>query len=355
MNPVPLYYVWQYTDVDRRFWQEHLEDWAPRRIYDAHTHVNEPRFRVEAMSEQKRRQYWVNEVGEPIGEEDADRCHRIVFPGREFSCLVFGFPTLEFDIEASNAALAESCRRRGWHRLAVVRPQWPAEQVARELDQPGVLGVKVYYALISQDPDSRDKHLEASIFEYVPHHQLALLDRRGAWLTLHVPKAGRLGHLENIAEVRQIREQYPSIVLVLAHLGRSYTLPHAEEALPPLADDPGIYFDISAVMNPDVLAYAIATLGPERILYGSDNPVLYMRGRQQWNDRTYRNRTSYPFYFNQQREPPEVEAGYTLYLYEALLALKQACGRQRLDRAQIEAIFHGNAQRLIAQVTARKA
>ena len=31
MTAEPLYHVWQYTDVDRRFWQEHLEDWVPRR------------------------------------------------------------------------------------------------------------------------------------------------------------------------------------------------------------------------------------------------------------------------------------------------------------------------------------
>jgi hypothetical protein len=66
MNPVPLHHVWQYTDVDRRFWQEHLEPWLPKRIFDAHTHVNEPQFRVGEVTEEKRHQYWVNEVSQPI-------------------------------------------------------------------------------------------------------------------------------------------------------------------------------------------------------------------------------------------------------------------------------------------------
>jgi uncharacterized protein len=354
MDPIPLYYVWNYTDVDRRFWQEHLESWVPQRVFDAHTHVNEPELRTEEMTEEKRRQYWVNEAAEPIGAADAERCHGLVFPGREFCCLAFGFPTLEFDIEASNVRLQEDCLRRGWYRLAVVRPQWSAERLVRELDQPGVLGVKVYYALISHDATTRDKHLEAGIFDFLPHHQLEVLDERGAWVTLHVPRAGRLGHPANLAEVRELRRRYPRVVLVIAHLGRSYTLPHAQESLAQLAGDEGLYFDISAVLNPDVLRLALATLGPERLLYGTDNPVMYMRGRQQWQGTTYLNRTSHPFHFNRQREPPEVEAGYTLYMYEALRALREACQQAGIDRAGVEAIFSGNARRLIESVLKRE-
>jgi len=347
MDPIPLYHVWQYTEVDRRFWEEHLESWVPASVFDAHTHVNEPELRVEAMTDAKRRQYWVNEVGEPIGAAAAERCHGVVFPGRELCCLAFGFPMLEYDVERSNARLQQECVRRGWYRLAVVRPQWPAEKVAAELDQPNVVGVKVYYALIGHDPATRDKYLEASIFDFLPPYQLALLSERCSWVTLHVPRSGRLGHPENLAEIRTLCRRYPGVKLVIAHLGRSYTLAQAEESLPLLADQERLFFDVSAVLNPDVLRLALATFGPERILYGTDNPIMYMRGRQQWRDRQYVNRTDYPFHFNREREAPEVEAGYTLYMYEALRALREACDGLGLGRDQVEAIFHGNARRLI--------
>jgi len=354
VNPVPLHHAWQYTDVDRAFWQEHLEAWVPSEIFDAHTHVDEARFRREAVTEEKRRQHWFNEVDEPISAAEAQRCYELVFPGRRVSCLAFGHPLLEYDIEGGNLSLQQQCVRRGWYRLAVVRPQWSADRVARELDLPRVLGVKVYYALISSDPTTRDKHLEASIFDFLPHHQLELLNDRCAWVTLHVPKADRLGHPANMAEVRQIRRQYPNVVLVIAHLGRSYTLPHAQQSLPQLADDEGLFFDISAVLNPEVLRFALETLGPARLLYGTDNPIFYMRGRQQWHGTSYVNRTNYPFYFNRDREPPEIEAGYTLYMYEALRALKQACNAAGLQRADVEAIFRGNARRLIDAIPASK-
>ncbi len=348
MQPTPLYHVWQYTDVDRAFWDEYLEDWVPKRVFDAHIHVNDPRLRIGERTEAMRRQYWVNEVNEPIDAESAQRCYETVFPDREFSCLAFGHPSLDYDIEASNSSLKMQCEQRGWKHLIVSRPEWSAEQLHQQLDESGALGVKPYYAMIrDQDPTTRDKYLEASIFQFLPHAQLEVLDRRAAVVTLHVPKADRLGHPENIAEIKQIRRQYPSIRLIIAHLGRSYTLPHAQDALPQLADDEGLYFDNSAVLNPAVHKFALQTLGSSRILYGTDNPIFYMRGRRQWKGTTYTNRTSYPFYFNRDREPPQIEAEYTLYMYEALRALRWAFEELSLSPEEVEAVFCKNAAQLL--------
>jgi hypothetical protein len=355
MNSTPLYFVWDYNDVDRAFWAEHFEDWLPRRIVDAHTHVMHPRFRILPTTEAMRRQYWVNEVREPIDAENAERCLRIVFPNRQVTCVAFGVPGLDFDLEAGNDWLQAECVRRGWYNLAVIRPQWRQDQVAALLARPGVIGVKPYYSLISLNRETRDAHLEAGIFDFLPHHLLEVVNDRGAWVTLHVPKAARLGHPDNLRDIRELRRRYPKVVLVIAHLGRCYTEPHALEALPQLADDPGIYFDSSAVMNPASHRVALQHLGPARILYGTDNPIFYLRGRRQYQGKTYLNRTNHPFYFNREREAPEVEAQYTLFMYEDLRAIKQACQELGLTaRRDIEAIFHDNAARLIEGILARK-
>jgi glutamate-1-semialdehyde 2,1-aminomutase len=265
-------------------------------------------------------------------------------------------PDLDFDLDGGNAYVQRECARRGWHSLTVIRPQWSQEKVAALLDAPGVIGVKPYYSLISPSRETRDAHLEASIFDFLPHHILEVVNDRHAWITLHVPRTARLGHPDNIREVREIRRRYPHIALVIAHLGRSYTEPHAREALPQLADDPGLFFDTSAVVNPVCHRIALEQFGPDRLLYGSDNPVFYMRGRRQFRDRTYVNRTNHPFHFNRDRESPELEAAYTLLMYEDLRALKQACAKLGLvGRRQIEAIFHDNAARLIGGIIARKA
>jgi len=355
MTPTPLYYVWNYTDVDRAFWNEHLEGWLPRCLIDAHTHVGDPAHRRVPMTEAMRRQYWVNELSEPINAPTAERCYRTVFPGRQLTCIALGAPGLDFDVDAGNAYLQEECPRRRWHSLAVIPPQWTQDKVAAMLDGPGVIGIKPYYALIGHNRDTRDAHLEASIFDFLPHHVLEVVDDHHAWLTLHVPKAARLGHPDNIREIREIRRRYPNIRLVVAHLGRCYTEPHAREALPQLADDPDLYFDTSAVLNPVCHRIALEHFGPQRLIYGSDNPVMYMRGRRQYHDRTYVNRTSHPFHFNKDREAPEIQATYTLFMYEDLRAIKQACQELGITKpGPIEAIFHDNAARLIERTVARK-
>lgn len=347
MDAQPLHHVWQYTEVDRTFWNEHLEDWVPAEIIDAHLHLYPARCELEELTDEMRRQYWVNELFCPIDEDQLERAYELTFPGRTVGKVVMGYPSLSFDTELNNQLVAEHCRTHGYGGLVLLRPQWSVERLRAELDRPGFIGVKPYYAMISHNPASRDEHIEASIFDFLPHEHLQLLDARRAWITLHVPRAGRLADPANLDEVRRLRDRYPSVRLVIAHLGRSYTLPHAEAALPALADDPGLYWDISAVLNPDVLALALETIGPDRLLYGTDNPIFFMRGRRQWEGTSYRNRTNYPFHFNAEREPPEVEARYTLYMYEALRALRSVCENARLSDTQVNAIFRDNAATLL--------
>ena len=355
MKPTPLYFVWDYGDVDRRFWAEHLEAWVPARIIDSHTHMTNPAHQVGPVTEEMRRQIWVNEVSQPIGAEDAERCIRTVFPGRQVTCLAMGSPSLSFDIEASNEYVRTECLKRGWQSLALLKPQWSAERVAEELAKPGVIGVKPYYSLIGHSPNTRDTYLECRIFDYLPHQALEVLNERGAWVTLHVPKADRLPHPDNIRDIREIRRRYPNVTLVIAHLGRCYTEPHAREGLPQLADDTGLYFDTSAVLNPAVLRIALDCIGPDRLLYGTDNPVFYMRGRRQWSGRIYVNRTNREFFFNKEREAPEVEARYTLYMYEDLKAIRDMCEEFGLAHRQVDAIFYGNADRLVRRALQAKA
>ncbi|MHC4985846.1 MAG: amidohydrolase family protein [Planctomycetota bacterium] len=347
MEPIPRTHIWQYTDVDRTFWAEHLEEWVPKRVFDAHVHVLDPGLMLQPLTEARRKQLWVTEVAEPMPAEDLAHCDKIVYPGRDVSHVAFGWPDLTYDLEGGNEYARTECIRHGWRSLALLRPQWSAERVAAELDKPGVIGVKPYYALIGADPTSRDRYIESSIFDFLPHHALEVLNDRRAWLTLHVPKIDRLGHPDNIREIREIRRRYPDVIVVLPHLGRCYAEPHAAEGLPHLADDEGLYWDNSAVLNPAVHRMALELLGPDRILYGTDNPVFYMRGRRQWQGRRYLNYTSADLFFNKdQHEPPDVEAGYTLFMYEALKAFKDSCEAIGIGRAGVEAMFSGNAERL---------
>jgi uncharacterized protein len=355
MQPIHLNHVWEYRDIDRAFWADRLEEFMPASIMDAHVHLDDPSARRVEMTDAKRKQYWVAEVCQPMQADELERADTVIYPGRSISHLAMGLPDLEFDMEADNVYVQRECVARDWPCLTVLDPAWTADRIAAELSQPGVIGLKPYYAMISYDPNSRDKHIEADIFDFLPHVALEQLDARGGWVTLHVPKADRLAHPSNIAQIRELRERYPNVTVVIAHLGRCYTLAHAQAGLAQLVDDDGLYWDCSAVMNPDVYRYALDLLGPQRILYGTDNPFFYMRGRRTWTETGYFNFTSADFHFNRDKhEPADIEANYTLYLYEQLWAIRQACDELSLSCADVEDLFYNNASRLITQVQARK-
>ena len=348
MNPKHLHDVWYYTDVDRAFWGEHLADWLPEKIIDAHVHIADPALRRIPMTDAMRRQFWVSEVLVPIRAETLEECYRTVFPGKRVTSLAFGMPDLDYDIGASNDYVQNECSLRDWLGLALLIPQWDQKRIERELCRPGIIGMKPYYSMIGWNRDTRDQYIEAGIFDFLPHYALEVLEERRAWVTLHVPKSQRLGHPDNLREIREIRRRYPHVVLVIAHLGRCYTEKQALEGILPLAGDPGIYFDTSAVVNPDSHRVALEAVGTERLVYGSDNPVFFMRGRRQFTENSYINRTNHDFFFNKNRESPEIEANYTLMMYEDIFAIKTAMQQLGMtDKTCRENLFCRNAEKMM--------
>ncbi len=356
-----LHPYFEYTDVDRRFLEERLDPWLPGEIFDAHRHVQLPEH-LDGSEEPYRRDSFPEGIAGPESVEQARLGYEIMFPDREVEMLAFGSPQSNVRAAENNAYVSEEFTetadglearpangKGGSCGLALNRPDWETERLLKELRWPAIIGVKPYERL---NPGFEGG--DASIFDFMPHHQLELMDELGAWLTLHLPRQERLADRENIEEIMELRARYPHLVLVVAHLGRSYAGRYAREGFPPLADDPGILFDNSAVLNPAVHALALDHFGPERIMWGSDQPVFYMRGRRRWDGDRYINLTSGDYAWNTDREPPEVEATYTLSLYEQMAACIDTILGLGFGDETIEAIFRDNARGKIDEVLARK-
>ncbi len=338
----------EYNDVDRRFFEERLEPWLPERLFDAHRHVQLPEHLDESQPAYERGAFPAGIAG-PESVEMARLGYAIMFPGRNVEMLAFGSPQSNVRAEANNAWVSSQFEGTLSCGLALNRPDWEPETLLRELRRPAIIGAKPYERLIA-DFEGGD----ASVFDLMPHHQLEVLDELGAWLTLHLPRKERLADRNNLLEIAELRARYPNVVLVIAHLGRSYAGRYAREGFPALAEDPGILFDNSAVLNPAVHALALDRFGPERIMWASDQPIFYMRGRRRWEGDRYINLTSGDYAWNTDRQPPEIEATYTLSLYEAMAACADTIFALGYGAAEVEAVFHGNARAKIAEVLARK-
>jgi hypothetical protein len=336
-------------DVDRRFWAERIEPFLPGRVFDAHRHIAKPEH-LAPMPPEQRARHWAFEVADHETLDEAQQAYAQLFPGCSVAYLAFGFPYQGCRLEENNAYLVEGLAGTGCAALAMTSPAWPAERVAGWLRRPRVIGIKPYHELI---PGFAGE--EVSVFDFCPHAHLEALNEVGGWLTLHLPRKERLADPRNLAEVKEIRRRYPRIVLVVAHIGRSFAGRYAREGLPALCDDEGILFDTSAVLNPAVHAVALDRLGPRRLLFGSDFPILYMRGRRRWEGDRYINLTSGHYSWNLDRESPQVEAAYTLYIYEAVAACIDACRQLGFGDAELRAIFHDNARRIVDRLLAEKA
>jgi uncharacterized protein len=194
---------------------------------------------------------------------------------------------------------------------------------------------------------------EIRIFDYLPHHQLEMLDRHGWIVVLHIPRDGRLGDPVNLAQLLEIEDRYPRIKLIVAHVGRAYCPEDIGTAFETLAGTRNMVFDFAANTNSEVFRRLIQTVGARRVLFGSDLPIVRMRMRRVCERGNYVNIVPRGLYGDvsgdrHMREVAGAEAeALTFFLYEQLDAFRQAAEAERLTRAEIEDVFFGNADRMI--------
>jgi uncharacterized protein len=230
--------------------------------------------------------------------------------------------------------------------LYVVRPYESPEALADKLRQGGFLGLKPYMGLASHIADVNDVRID----DYFPPAHQQLAHELGLIVMLHIPGLERLRDRNTHADLRRISRTYPNIKLCIAHIGRAYTVSFGKPGLEALQDVEGLYYDFSANLNEEVIELALRLVGPDRILYGSDLPILLMRGVREYDGDRYINFTDADYPWNTNRKSPEVEAGYTLYIYEQLLSFKRAAQRVGLSPEQVARVMYGNAHDLVDSV-----
>ena len=286
---------------------------------------------------------WALEAGHLLPLDDALACARELYPGCEYAVAGFPWPIREADLAANNRWLA-GLRAEGKARpFMAVRPEWDPEEVERTLLAGGFAGFKPYADMLTGV-----KGAEVGIFEFFPPAQWAILDRHRRAVVLHLPRRERFADEDNVRELLEARQRYPGVTIIIAHFGRSFCPYYLREGLRKTGGAEGFHFDTSAVINPGVYDLAFARLPAERILYGSDMPILFWHGRRAWTERAYRNLCREPYSWNTRREPPEVEATYTLFLYEQMRAILDALERAGLGEREKGLVFEGNARRVLA-------
>ena len=335
--------------VDKEYYKLKIRDFLPEKIIDIHTHVYYNRFR-RGKHDAQRNVSWPNLVAKENPIEDLIETYGLLFPGKKVTPLIFSSLLNRNDnFEEGNQYIQESASRYHCPSLIFSRPDQNAEIFEQKLINGNFHGAKVYLSLA---PD----HIpvdEITIFNYLPHHQLDVLNRHRLIVMLHIPRRERLKSPINLQQMIEIEEKYPGIKLIIAHVGRAYCKSDVGNAFEILSSTKNMMFDFSANTNAEVFVQLINTVGPKRILFGSDLPITRMRMKRIVENNKYINIVPKGLYGDVTNDPNMREAGkeegekLSFFLYEQIAAFKKAADTTKLTRNDLNNVFYNNAFKII--------
>jgi len=334
------------NEVDRRIWAEELHEFVPPRVFDVHTHCYRWEFNTDPAKETG---LFSDLVGDGFPEADRERLDAwdaALFPGREIHRLSFGYPFWPAcDFDASNRFVAEQAGKDAASgALMLVHPSMSGRYVEDQIRAHGFLGLKPYrFYAVTGDA------VECRITDFLPEEQIEMAHRLGLIITLHLAKRDAIADPANITDLLRLTEKYPGVKWILAHCARSYSAWVLERAVKDLRGLPNVWYDTSSVCEADVIEALMAGVGPERVMYGSDDlPVGVSRGKYivfgyAWAFLSEKNHSLGLSHCNPQM---------TFVRYEQLRAMRRAAISLGLTRGQIEDLFCNTAMRLIQSVRA---
>jgi len=321
-----------YTGHDRQIWEEELEAFVPRRIFDAHAHL-----------------FWHDHL--PAGHPkltawcDADdaahrRWARRLYPGREMHYLYLGTPVPGIDVGRHNEFIARQLKKDPRSRAnLLVTPACTPETIAATARRPGFVGLKPYRMFsVNGNPDT------CRIHEFFPEAQLEVADELGLWVTLHLSRYHAAADRDNLRDLtRYTTRRYPRIKWILAHCARSFTYWPIRESVERLRELPNLFYDLSAVCDVRPILTLFQREDFRRIFFGSDGiSPTFFRGGYFALGRSWLTLSSAHF---SDATFPHCDGRPILAIYENLLAIKQAAAIAGFGRSEIDALFWGNAAR----------
>ncbi|MCV7225138.1 amidohydrolase family protein [Mycolicibacterium komossense] len=341
MTPLEL------TDYDRQFYAERIHDFLPERIVDCHTHIwTTDHLLPPDAAPPSRSAAWASSVAVVHPVEQLVATYAAVLDGKSVIPVVFPGIETNIDAAANNNYVTQSATAYGVPSLALTTPSMSAGEFETTIRSGGHHGCKPYLnfapAYLPQD--------EIRIYDFLPPAHLDVLNANGWVAMLHIPRPGRLRDPVNLAQLREIDERYPNARVIIAHIGRAYTLHDVGDGMAAMSQTQNLLFDITANTNSDVMRLLIDAVGPSRILFGSDLPIFTMRAHRIVEGDQYVNvvpRGKYHIAPNDptMRETDSAET-ITLLLYEQIDAFRRAATAAGLSRTEIQRVFHDNAAHL---------
>jgi Amidohydrolase len=331
------------NDLDEKIWREELDSFVPSKLCDMHSHLT--RYEFDLRPNKENQFHWTLSSA-PFRRAGSvkliDTVETVFYPGRRVDRLVTPNPHPECDFAGSNRFIAEETAKKpgGAWPLMVVHPKMPDSQIEGWIRTRRYLGFKPYrWYSTTGDVDN------CRITDFMPEKQVAIANRYGLIILMHVAKKRAIADPENMEDIVRLTDKYPRVRWILAHSARSYSNWALDEVSPRLRKIPSLWYDTSSVCSSDAL-YALFTGVPlDRICYGSDDFAvgitrgMYVTYGYSWAEMDENNQTL---------NRSHCDGRFTFVRYEMLRGMKRAAMYARLTKQQVEAMFYDNGRNLIA-------
>ena len=336
------------TEFDREFYETRLRDFLPDTFIDCHTHLW---LGSHSVKEQivHRSCNWPSMVAKENSVEDLNETNELLFPGKKVLSVLYGQPDTTIDLDANNDYIGNAAEKFGYSALYLAHPTDSCEKIEEAFAKhPSFRGLKVYLEFApSYIPNS-----EIRIYDFLPHHQLALADKHGWVVQLHIARPKRLADPVNYIQILEIEQKYPNLQLIIAHLGRAYADEDLGDALEYLRPLEKTVWDFTANTNQYVMERVLEQYGPDRFLYGTDFPIFRMKARRTVENGFYINEIPAGSLGDVSSDPHMREIfgdeanRITFFIYEEIDSCRRACESLGLSKDDVNKIFYANSARI---------
>lgn len=267
--------------------RDEVMDWIPDYIIDAHAHCNLPEHVIDINP---RARMHMLSTFPYFTLEESERLRTMFFPGKELRSLRFAKTFRGLNHRAANDYLLEQGPAKD--RIALFGLPEDVEYTNRMLAHPRVSALKMYWSYVEPPAET--------IYDFFRPEILEVAQALDVPLVLHLPKM----IVRSIDDLLQVARDFPRLRIVLAHLGLSkLVVPGLEDALKAAAKVKTIYMDTALNPSADVVTMSLQIFGPERLMFGSDEPLNLIRSvPYEHPEKGQRIVSDYPYHWVDQEE-----------------------------------------------------
>ncbi len=238
-----------------------FEEWLPENIIDCHAHCN---LQDHVKEIDDRALNHLLSTFPSFSLKESYEYHSLLHPSKEIYSLRFPQVFRGLDHKAANLYLLQNSPKKDC--VALYGLPNDIDYTVSMLEHERVVALKMYRSYL--EPPATE------IYQYFPKAILEVAQSLDIPLVLHPPQ--RIDMC--LDQILQLANDFPKLRFCLAHLALSKNVVEGlRETFNTLAQYEQIHFDTALVPSEDIVFMALQSVGKERIMYGSDEPLHLVR------------------------------------------------------------------------------